>query len=88
MLRLFYEKKKEIIPAILEKKFFKIKEKYILLKKSFNKKNRMFFVQIDICDGKLTPEKTFLSNGRLDSFKKLRKVSQNFLLELDINNGF
>jgi pentose-5-phosphate-3-epimerase len=80
--------KREIIPAILEKDFKAIEKKIKILEKSFLKKERSFFVQIDICDGSLTPEKTFLSNGRKDSFEKLKKISKTFFLELDLIMDF
>ncbi len=57
---------KEILPAILEKKFEKIKNKIYLAKK-----NNFKIVQIDICDGFLVPSKTFSSNLRMDSLLKM-----------------
>jgi ribulose-phosphate 3-epimerase len=67
-----------IIPAILTKKFLKIKKQINLVKDFIN------FVQIDICDGKFVPKKTFASNGRKDSFKKIEKITKNLNLELDM----
>ena len=77
-------KKKEIIPAILEENFLGIEKKKKILIKNFDKKSRNFFVQVDICDGKLTPGKTFGSGGCLESFLKIKKSYKDFLLELDM----
>lgn len=76
--------KKEIIPAILQKDFLGIKNKNNILKKSLSVDERDIFVQVDICDGNLTPEKTFLSSGSKESFLKLKEVSKSFFLELDL----
>ena len=51
----------EIIPAILEKSFAKIRQKTGIASG--------FLVQIDICDGRLTSDKTFLSGKNFRSFK-------------------
>jgi pentose-5-phosphate-3-epimerase len=74
----------EIIPAILENSFSKIKNKIKILENNFIQKDRNFFIQVDICDGNLTPQKTFLSNLRKDSGIKLKNISKNFFLELDL----
>lgn len=72
-------KKKEIlIPAILEKRFSKIK------KLSQISMNYVQIIQVDICDGKLTPQKTFASNFQKDSLLKLKKISKKIDLELDL----
>lgn len=78
------KKKKEIIPAILEKNFSGIKRKKKILIKNFDKKSRDFFVQVDVCDGRLTPKKTFASGAYLDSFLKVKKTFKDFFLELDM----
>ncbi len=73
------KRKIKIIPAILEKKFSKIEEK---IKRAESAKVKM--VQIDICDGNLTSTKTFASSGLVESFKKLKKISEKIDLELDM----
>ncbi len=73
------KKKINIIPAILEKDFKKIATK---VQKAKNAKAKL--VQIDICDGKLTPAKTFASNGKISSFEKIKNISKNIDYELDM----
>lgn len=73
--------KKEIIPAILEKNISGIEKKISKLRKN---KLKNIFIQIDICDGELTPEKTFASSGNIPSFFKIKKITENFFLELDV----
>ncbi len=68
----------EIIPAILEKKISAIEK---LIKKSVDYVNT---IQIDVCDGKLTPAKTFASSGCEISFQRLVKFSKKVDLELDM----
>lgn len=71
--------KKEIIPAILEKRFKEITDK---VKKA--KDSGVNIVQIDICDGRLTPSKTFASGGCLSSFEKLKELQDDIFFELDM----
>ncbi len=71
-------KKNKIFPAILEKEFLEIEKKIKKIKKNFNS------VQIDICDGEFVPSKTFASSKRKDSFLKIKKVTKNLNLELDM----
>ena len=71
--------KKIIIPAILEKKFSRIKEN---IKKV--KETNLNLVQIDICDGVLTPSKTMASNFRIDSLRKIKKLTQKIGIEIDL----
>ena len=71
-------KKIELIPAILEKKFSNIER---LVQRSINYVNT---IQIDICDGRLTPVKTFAFGGCQVSFERLRKITKRVDLELDL----
>ena len=71
-------KKIELIPAILERNFSRIE---FLVKKTTG---LVTTTQIDICDGRLTPAKTFASGGCLESFKRLNKITNKVNLELDL----
>jgi ribulose-phosphate 3-epimerase len=71
--------KKEILPAILEKSFKVIEKKVERASEAGVK-----IVQIDICDGELTPSKTFASVPRSDSFTKIGQLSQKVEIELDM----
>ncbi len=76
---------KKIIPAILEKKFLKINKLLTRVKKETN----LNLVQIDICDGILTPTKTFANTFRIDSLSKLKKITApQIKLELDLIVNF
>ncbi len=70
--------KKEIIPAILEKSFSKIE------KKIKEVEGLVDFVQVDICDGKFVPSKTFASASCKTSFLKLKNITKKIALELDM----
>ncbi|PID83299.1 hypothetical protein CSB11_02045 [Candidatus Campbellbacteria bacterium] len=72
------KKTNDVVPAILEKNFSKIEEK---IKKVNNLTKN---VQVDICDGKFVKSKTFASAGCEESFLRLRKISKNTNLELDV----
>ena len=69
----------EIVPAILEKKFSGIKKKVNSAEKA-----GVNLVQIDICDGKLTPSKTFASSAMISSFEKIQNISDGMNYELDM----
>jgi len=60
----------KILPAILEKNFSEIEKKILKVWEYVD------LVQIDICDGKLTPSKTFASSGCFVSFEKLLKIKK------------
>ena len=68
----------QIASAILERSFKSIKHKLDLSCRFVD------FCQIDICDGKFVPSKTFCSNKRKDSIKKLAKLARGRKIELDL----
>ncbi len=72
-------KKIEIIPAILEKTFPEIEKRVKRVEEVGVK-----LVQIDICDGDLTPSKTFASSASLTSFQKIKNLSPKMKYELDM----
>jgi hypothetical protein len=72
-------KKVNIIPAILEKRFSAIEKKVRIVENM-----GISMVQIDICDGELTPSKTFASGGNITSFEKIKNISKTMGYELDM----
>ncbi len=70
--------KRKIYPAILEKTFKTIERKLEVSKKLSNE------VQVDICDGKFVPSKTYASTGSINSFIKIGDSAKFFDLELDM----
>lgn len=76
------KKTNEVVPAVLEKDFSKIEKKIKQVE------GLVKTVQVDICDGKFVPSKTFASAGCEDSFLKLKKVTKEVGLELDMMVDF
>lgn len=68
----------EINSAILEENFAKLEAK---LKRG---SGLIDFAQIDICDGKYVPSKTFLSTADLKETEQLANITQDAPLELDM----
>ncbi len=71
-------KKVKIGAAILEKSFNQLE------KRLREARGIVDFMQIDICDGKFVPSKTFGSAGCANSFKRLAKLTKKDTLELDM----
>ena len=68
----------KIAAAILEKDFEKIK------KRVKDTRGVVDIMQIDVCDGKFVPSKTFASSGCESSFTRIEKLTKKDLLELDM----
>ena len=68
----------KIAAAILEAKFQKLEQRVR------EARGVVDIMQIDICDGKFVPSKTFASAGCTESFKRIAKLTKKDILELDM----
>jgi len=70
----------KVVPAILEQDFIKIESMFNNVSGIVN------VVQVDVCDGKFVPSKTFGSAGHEDSFIQLHKLANGteLCIELDM----
>lgn len=68
-----------VAPAILEQNFKELAERFRSVS------GLVPFVQVDICDGKFVPSKTFGSDAKEESFKKLNKLTKEYKLDIELD---